>query len=410
MRIYTLHLVFSSFFSFFLNACENKNLPTHAIKTISEEEKVEEIKVGAARFEKYIDFLQSKRIGIVGNQTSVINGVHLVDTLINLGIDINKIYSPEHGFRGKADAGEAVNSTNDEKTGLPIVSLYGNNKKPSKEQVKGIDIILFDMQDVGARFYTYISTLHYVMETCAENEIQLIVLDRPNPNGSYVDGPIRQEAYKSFVGMHPIPIVHGMTIGEYAQMINGENWLTQGLKTDLMVIPCENYDRNMIYELPISPSPNLKNSNAIALYPSLCLFEGTILSEGRGTDYPFELFGHPTLPKEKYTYTFTPKSRDGAKYPKLENKVCHGKLLTDYTENNKITQIHLEWLIEAYQNFPNKSEFFITKNRWFDILAGTDALRKSIIEGKTAEQIRESWKEDLDVFLEVRKKYLIYSE
>ena len=278
-----------------------------------------QIKVAAERTNSYIPLLKQQKIAVVGNQSSRIGNTHLVDSLITLGIDIAKVFSPEHGFRGIADAGAKIEDGIDVKTGIPIVSLYGKNKKPYAEQLAGIDILLFDIQDVGARFYTYISTLHYVMEAAAENNIKLIVLDRPNPNGHYVDGPIREKGFKSFVGMHPIPIVHGMTIGEYAQMINGENWIST--KCDLSVIKMENYTHDMSYDLPIKPSPNLPNARSVNLYPSLCLFEGTTVSIGRGTSYPFQHFGAPYL---ESSYSFTPKSGEGSKSPKHENKECFG--------------------------------------------------------------------------------------
>ncbi|MBT3418127.1 MAG: DUF1343 domain-containing protein [Flavobacteriales bacterium] len=357
-----------------------------------------QIKVAAERTNSYIPLLKQQKIAVVGNQSSRIGNTHLVDSLITLGIDIAKVFSPEHGFRGIADAGAKIEDGIDVKTGIPIVSLYGKNKKPYAEQLAGIDILLFDIQDVGARFYTYISTLHYVMEAAAENNIKLIVLDRPNPNGHYVDGPIREKGFKSFVGMHPIPIVHGMTIGEYAQMINGENWIST--KCDLSVIKMENYTHDMSYDLPIKPSPNLPNARSVNLYPSLCLFEGTTVSIGRGTSYPFQHFGAPYL---ESSYSFTPKSGEGSKSPKHENKECFG---TDLRfQDNYLTEINLNWLIEAYNNCPDKEKFF---NNFFDKLAGTDQLRLQIIEGKTEKKIKESWEEGLGNFKEIRGKYLFY--
>jgi uncharacterized protein YbbC (DUF1343 family) len=337
-------------------------------------------------------------VGIVGNQTSMIKNTHLVDSLLSLGIDVVKVFSPEHGFRGNADAGEKVKNVIDNKTSLPIISLYGGNRKPQKKQLEGIDILLFDIQDVGARFYTYISTLHYVMEAAAESGIPLIVLDRPNPNGHYVDGPIREEKFKSFVGMHPIPIVHGMTMGEYAKMINGETWIAENC--DLTVIEIENYTHDMSYDLPIKPSPNLPNARAVNLYPSLCLFEGTNVSVGRGTEYPFQHFGSPYL---ESNYFFTPKSGDGSKHPKHENTLCFG---TDLRfQEDYLTKINLNWLIVTYNECNEKDKFF---NTFFDKLAGTNKLREQIIAGKTTKEIKATWENDLINFKKIREKYLIY--
>ena len=354
--------------------------------------------LGAERTNIYLQLLKNKKIAIVGNQTSMIANTHLVDSLLSLKVNVVKVFSPEHGFRGKADAGAKIEDERDEKTGLPIISLYGKNKKPTTEQLKGIEFLLFDIQDVGARFYTYISTLHYVMEAAAENNIKVIILDRPNPNGHYIDGPIREKAFESFVGMHPIPIVHAMTIGEYAQMINGEKWIAG--QCDLTVIEMENYTHDMSYDLPIKPSPNLPNSRSINLYPSLCLFEGTNVSLGRGTEYPFQHFGAPYL---KSNYSFTPKSGEGSKSPPHENKKCYG---TDLRfQDNYLEEINLNWLIESYNNCPEKEKFF---NSFFDKLAGTDKLRLQIIEGKTVKEIKERWQEGLDNFKVIRKKYLLY--
>ena len=355
------------------------------------------LRLGAERLDTYLPLIENKKVGVVGNQTSMIGNTHLVDSLLSLGIDVVKVFSPEHGFRGKADAGAKVENGTDSKTGLPIISLYGKNKKPYPEQLEGIDVLLFDIQDVGARFYTYISTLHYIMEAAGENNIKVIVLDRPNPNSHYVDGPIREKGFESFVGMHAIPIVHGMTIGEYAKMINGENWIA--VNCELTVIVIENYTRKMEYDLPIKPSPNLPNAKAINLYPSLCLFEGTTISIGRGTVYPFQHFGAPYLESD---YSFTPKSGAGSKYPKHENKECFG---TNLRLEKPLTAINLNWIIEAYKQCPEKEEFF---NNFFDKLAGTDKLRKQIIAEKTQKEIKESWQEGLEEFKEKREKHLIY--
>lgn len=356
-----------------------------------------ELRLGSERTESYLPLLQEKRVGVIGNQSSLIGNTHLVDSLLSLEIEVVKVYSPEHGFRGMADAGAKVADAKDPKTGLPIVSLYGKNKKPNQQQLGGVEVLLFDIQDVGARFYTYISTLHYVMEAAAENNIPLIVLDRPNPNGHYVDGPLLDTAFRSFVGMHPIPIVHGMTIGEYAQMINGEEWITA--PCELIVMTMESYHRKVPYDLPVKPSPNLPNVRAVNLYPSLCLFEGTTVSVGRGTATPFQHFGAPYL---KSNYSFTPRSGVGSKYPKHENVQCFGLNLR---QANTLSAVNLEWLLTAYQQCSDKEAFF---NNFFDKLAGTDKLRKQIIAGKTAEEIKEGWVRGLIEFSEMRKPYLLY--
>jgi uncharacterized protein YbbC (DUF1343 family) len=415
LRKYALHWVLKSFFLFFISCNFAQNeiqlIPAGTNKVEITKDKFIKglhVKMGAERISSYLPLIDNQReVGIVANQTSRIGKTHLVDTLLSLGIYVNTVFAPEHGFRGHADAGEHVASGRDEKTGLPIVSLYGKNKKPTKEQLSALDVVIFDIQDVGARFYTYISTLHYILEACAAENIPVIVLDRPNPNGHYVDGPVLKKGFTSFVGMHPIPIVHGMTIGEYAKMINGEGWLADGLVANLSVIEMENYDRFRPYKLPVAPSPNLRSPKAIALYPSLCLFEGTIISEGRGTEKPFEIFGHPDLPPNKYTYTFTPISMPGAKNPKFLNQLCYGLDLND-SVSRVLSEVQIDWLIDAYKDLNKRSDFFITKNRWFDILAGTDQLRKDIEAGKTAAEIKDSWQEDLEKFELIRNKYLIY--
>mgnify|MGYP006106069655 CR=1 FL=1 len=363
-------------------------------------QKEEKLKLGAERTENYLALLKEKRVAVVGNQTSMIGNIHLVDSLLNLGIDVVKVFSPEHGFRGKADAGAKIENGIDLKSGLPIISLYGENKKPENKQLEGINILLFDIQDVGVRFYTYISTLHYVMEAAGENNIKVIVLDRPNPNGHYIDGPIRENRFKSFVGMHPVPIVHGMTIGEYAKMINGEDWITK--RCNLTVIEMKNYTHDMSYDLPIKPSPNLPNFRSINLYPSLCLFEGTTVSIGRGTNYPFQHFGAPYF---ESNYSFTPKSVEGSKYPKHENIKCFG---TDLRfQEDYLTTINLNWLIKSYKDCTNKEKFF---NNFFDKLSGTDKLRLQIIAGESSERIKASWKDEILQFKEIRAKYLIYKQ
>jgi len=358
----------------------------------------QQLVLASERTDVYLHHLQNKKVGVVGNQTSMITNTHLVDSLLSLGIDVVKVFSPEHGFRGKEDAGAIIDNGIDSKTGIPIISLYGKNKKPQVEQLQGIDVLVFDIQDVGLRFYTYISTLHYVMEAAAEFGIPVLVLDRPNPNGHFVDGPILDTSFRSFVGMHPIPIAHGMTIGEYAKMINGEDWISKDC--ELIVIEMENYNHESNYDLPIKPSPNLPNARAVNLYPSLCLFEGTSISIGRGTDYPFQQFGAPYL---KSSYSFIPKSGEGSKYPKHENTECFG---TDLRfQDNYLTAINLNWLIETYKQCPRKEKFF---NNFFDKLAGNDKLKRQIIAGKTAKEIKEGWKEGLSSFKELRENYLIY--
>ena len=353
----------------------------------------------AQQLDDYLPLIEGKRVGVISNQTSIIGDTHLVDTLLSLGIDIRKIYTPEHGFRGTADAGAKVNSGKDEKTGLPIVSLYGKNKKPTSEMLQGIDIILFDLQDVGVRFYTYISTMSYVMEAAAENGIPVIVLDRPNPNGYYVDGPVLKTENQSFVGLHQVPVVYGMTIGEYAKMVNGEGWLKNGIHCDLTVISIRDYNRNAIYELPVKPSPNLPNWESVYLYPTLCFFEGTLVSIGRGTETPFQIYGHPDM---RGGYTFTPKSTSGASKPLLEGQRCRGENLVefahDYAHNEN--QLHLEWVIEAYQQLKDKGFF----KDYFRLLSGDKQLQINIENGKSVDEIRASWKDDLDAFKTIRAK------
>lgn len=360
--------------------------------------------VGAERFQLYSELLKGKNVGIVANQTSFLaeENQHLVDFLISKEISVKKVFAPEHGFRGVADAGEHVKDGVDSKTGVPLISLYGNNKKPTEAQLQGIDVVVFDIQDVGARFYTYISTLHYVMEACSELDIPVIVMDRPNPNGHYIDGPILEKEHQSFVGMHPIPIVHGMTIGEYAKMINGEGWLKNGIQCELTVVEMENYTHQIPYSLPIKPSPNLPNDTSINLYPSLCFFEGTFINAGRGTEMQFQIFGAPSLPGSKYPFEYTPQSNEGAKEPKFKGKLCHGK---DLRSTPRLNKINLEWLIDAYNDHGKKKDFF---NSFFVKLAGTKKLQQQIENGMSAEEIRASWQDGLAKFEKVRGEYLIY--
>jgi uncharacterized protein YbbC (DUF1343 family) len=359
--------------------------------------------LGIERIHLILDSLKGKRIAVVANQTSVVNKQHLVDTLLALKLNVVKVFAPEHGFRGQADAGEKINHSVDSKTGLPLVSLYGNNKKPSVDQLKDVDIIVFDIQDVGVRFYTFISTLHYVMEAAAENGKKVIVLDRPNPNAHYIDGPVLEKEFTSFVGMHPVPIVYGMTIGEYAMMINGENWLENGVKCDLSVLPCKNYTHQTSYSLPIAPSPNLKTDRAIALYPSLCLFEGTTVSLGRGTERPFELYGHPKFPQT--TFEFTPIPMPGAKTSTQLNKKCNGYDLSNVPL--RLTKINLEYLINANKLLAD-SGIFINQNVFFNRLAGNSILREQLHECWSEEEIRATWKTGIDNFKVIRSKYLLY--
>jgi uncharacterized protein YbbC (DUF1343 family) len=360
------------------------------------------IKTGAEQLDLLLPKLQDKRVAFLVNHTAVIGRTHLVDSLQKRGVDIKKILSPEHGFRGNADAGETVTDGVDTKTSLPVISLYGNNKKPTAEQLSDVDIVVFDIQDVGVRFFTYISSLHYLMEACAEQNKKLIVLDRPNPNGSYVDGPVLDPALKSFVGMHPIPIVHGLTVGELAQMINGEGWLDGKRKCELEIIKLKNYTHQKAYTLPIKPSPNLPNQQSILLYPSTCLFEGTVLSVGRGTQHPFEWIGSPDLKDQPFQ--FTPISIEGmAKKPPHENNVCFG---IDLRKEKTGREISLKYIMQLYQKFPDKEKFFIP---FFDKLAGTKLLKEQIKMGMTEKQIKATWKKDLDMYKLMRKKYLIYS-
>ncbi len=362
------------------------------------------IHTGAAQTKLYIDKLKGKKIAIVANQTSVIsnevNYTHLIDSLFSLDINIKKVFAPEHGFRGKEDAGEYVQDSIDTKTNLPIISLYGSNKKPSKSQLKGIELVVFDIQDVGARFYTYISTLHYVMEACSESNIPLIVLDRPNPNGHYIDGPVLELEHQSFVGMHPVPVVYGMTIGEYAKMINGEKWLKNGVQTKLTVIPLKNYTHNSEYILPIKPSPNLPNTKAINLYPSLCFFEGTNVSIGRGTNTQFQIYGSPFL-DIKSNFSFTPTPNEGAKYPKHTYTICYGE---DLRGTKKLSVLNLSWLMKAKKQ--NRTKVFF--NSFFTKLAGTTKLQSQIEDKVPQEEIKMSWHKDIELFKKIRAKYLIY--
>ncbi len=351
---------------------------------------------------EYLPLLKDKRVGIVTNQTGMIKNQHLVDFLLSKKIQVVAIFSPEHGFRGKMDAGEKVKDGKDLKTGLPIISLYGKNKKPTSYQITQLDVLLFDIQDVGVRFYTYISTLHYIMEAAAEQGKKVLVLDRPNPNAHYIDGPVLEKGNESFVGMHPVPVVYGMTIGEYAQMINGERWLKNKIQVDLQVIKMDHYTHQTPYDLPVKPSPNLPNAQSISLYPSLCFFEGTTISVGRGTDFPFQVYGAPYL---NGNFQFVPQPNKGAKNPKNQGKINYGK---DLRNSPKLNHLNLSWLIEAReQNRPLPNAFWL-KNNFISLLAGTKKLKQQIDQGMSEEAIRKTWQPDLEQFKRIREKYLLY--
>lgn len=401
---------------FGLQSCEAQKKYTNSApessKTVNiTSKKTKEIekcfKTAADRPELYLPLLKNKTIAIVANQTSLLEDkTHLVDFLVKNNIKIKHIFAPEHGFRGTADAGEHVKNGIDTKTGLPIISLYGNNKKPKPEQLQGVDLVLFDIQDVGVRFYTYISTLTYVMEAAAESNVEVMVLDRPNPHDGYIDGPVLKEKWTSFVGLHKVPVVYGLTIGEYGKMVNGEKWLKNGLKAKYTLIPMLGYHKKEFHKTSEKPSPNLPNDQSINLYPSLCFFEGTNVSVGRGTDFPFQVFGSPWL--KNYEFSFTPKPTSGAKDPFLNGKLCFGEDLRNYSEIKE--KLDLSFVMNAYQNFDKKSQDFFLKNLWFDTLAGTDELRKQIIAGKSETEIRNSWKEDLKNFEKIRTQYRIYED
>ncbi len=361
-------------------------------------------------FFKYYPYIKGKKLGLVVNHTSMVGQMHLIDDLLRRKCQVKKIFAPEHGFRGKADAGEKIKNGVDSKTGIPIVSLYGKNKKPKAEALQDLDLIIFDIQDVGARFYTYTSTMTYIMEACAENNIPLLILDRPNPNGHYVDGPILQKSQKSFVGLHPVPIVHGLTVAEYAQMINGEKWLKDGLQCQLYHVECLNYNHNKFYKLPINPSPNLPNMRSIYLYPSLCLLEGTSISVGRGTAKQFQVLGHP---KAKGDYRFKPSPRTGAKHPKHEGKNCVGLDLSKISlaELQKNRQLNLDYLIQFYNNFSEEErKKFFRSDGFFNLLAGNNSLQTAIQNKNSIAKIRSSWAADLATYKRLRKKYLLYQD
>ncbi len=376
-------------------------LKPQSLKVLTEADVV----TGAQQFDQYLPKLKGKKVAIVTNISGMVGNKSIVDTLLKLKVSIKKIFGPEHGFRGTSDAGEKVKSNIDKKTGIPVISLYGSHKKPTPEDLKGIDVVVYDIQDVGVRFYTFISTLTYVMQACAEQNKELIVLDRPNPNGFYVDGPVMTDKYKSFLGLHNVPLVYGMTTGEYAQMVNGERWFTEKVFCKLTVVPVKNYDHNCTYVLPVKPSPNLPTLNSVLLYPSLGLFEGTIMSLGRGTDMPFEVLGHPLYSNK--TFSFTPKTNAISKEPKYFNKVCYGvDLRKENLIQNHRRKIELKWLIEFNKDL--KDSTFMDKN--FNWHSGNDELQIQIRKGVAESDIRKSWQKDVEAFKAIRKKYLLYKD
>ncbi len=387
----------------YASSCSN----VHTQENSSQQADINPIIMGAEQYEKYLPLLENKRVALVVNQSSLIKNTHLVDFLLEKGVKIQKIFAPEHGFRGNIDRGKHINNELDEKTGLPIVSMYGKNRRPTDEQMADVDIMLFDIQDVGARFFTYISSMNEAMEACTKNKIPFIVLDRPNPLGDYVDGPVRQEKFKSFVGMHPIPIVHGLTVGELAKMINGENWLENGKQCDLTVITMENYKHSMHYSLQVKPSPNLPNDLSIRLYPSLCFFEATEVSIGRGTNFPFQVIAYPD--PDFGDSLFIPHDIPGMQMnPIQEGKVCYGVDL----RNAKPDTVYftLKYVIDFAKKFREKGDTLVTKLRWFNLLAGNDVLLKQINKGLSEKEIKASWKKELDEYKTMRKKYLLYPQ
>lgn len=402
-------------FLFYLLATVSCTASTNADANLQSDEELSsfpiatDVVMGAERMEKLLPLLEGKSLGLVVNHSSMVGEVHLLDTLLSLGMDIKKIFALEHGFRGDADAGALIDDSRDERTGLPVISLYGQSRKPQDKDLVDIDLILFDIQDVGVRFYTYISSLHYIMEAAAENAVEVVVTDRPNPNGFYIDGPILDARFQSFVGMHPVPVVHGMTVAEYALMIVGESWINQAEDLTLNVVTCLGYDHSMTYDLPLRPSPNLPNLRSILLYPSLCFFEGTEVSVGRGTHLQFQLIGSPY--SSIGDTTFTPKSLPGATQPPFLSRECRGFSFSDmeWEEVAQKGQIDLSWLIKMYEGFEDRDKFFL-RNNFIDRLAGTDELRKQIKAGLSEEEIRASWQEGLEAFQLVRERYLLYPD
>lgn len=398
-----IHLIFLSIFILLFNACVASGTP-------SDNQSPTKIVPASERVHEYLPLLQKKRVAVFANHTSVVGNAHLVDTLKRMGVNIVRIFAPEHGFRGNADAGAKIDNMIDAGTGIPVVSLYGKKIRPSKADLEDVDIMLFDIQDVGARFYTYISSLEEFIKSAVESDKALIILDRPNPNGFYVDGPVLDTSYRSFVGMQPVPVVYGMTIGEYAKMLVGEQWVKTGGWNKLQVIPCSGYDHKSKYQLPVKPSPNLPDMGSIYWYPSTCLFEGTVFSEGRGSDKPFQYIGHPLMPKDMFS--FTPRSKEGATSPKLKDKLCYGYNLSGNTEkvlNEVNNQLQIKYLVEAYQLFPQKDSFFLANN-FINKLTGSSVLKAQVLAGKTAAEIRASWQPALKAFKQVRKKYLLYKD
>ncbi|MFO7655984.1 MAG: DUF1343 domain-containing protein [Bacteroidales bacterium] len=393
MRKFTLF--FLLVFAIVMAECSEKNSGEPVIQT------------GAERINNYLHLLKGKNTGMVVNQSSVIGKTHLLDTLLKLGVNVHTVFSPEHGFTGIGDPGEMICDENDKTSGVNIVSLYSTKKKPSVSDLSGIEVMLFDIQDVGVRFYTYISTLHFVMEACAENNIPVIVLDRPNPLGFYIDGPVLEKKYRSFLGMHPIPLVHGLTIGELAAMINGERWLKDSVRCDLKVIPCDNYTHSSFYELPVNPSPNLRNMSSVYLYPTMGLFIGTEMSLGHGTDIPYLVVGHPDYPDK--AYSFVPQPNLGAKDPKFRGDTCYGINLANLSVDSLRIQkkIDISFVKKIYEKMGNSSEFFNTS---FHYHAGNDLLMKQIERCLTEPEVRRSWQKDIDKYKKIRKKYLLYPD
>lgn len=368
-------------------------------------ENSKELKTGAQQPERYLSFLQNKKVGLVVNHTSLVNKNHLVDFLIMNNIQVKKIFAPEHGFRGDASAGKKIDDGIDPKTGIPVFSLYGKTRKPTPEQLQNLDVVVFDIQDVGCRFYTYISTLHLVIEACAENNLPLIIFDRPNPNGDYVAGPVLDPHFQSFVGMDQIPVVHGCTVGELAQMINGEHWHKASRRCEIKVVPVKNYTHKMLYSVPVKPSPNIPNDLAVRLYPSLCFFESTSVSVGRGTEFPFQVLGG--LDPRLGDFKFIPKSIPGVSVNPLNlGKECYG---IDLRNLNEAPQFTLKYFLDFYHQYKNEKEF-LTRERWLNLLAGTDNLIGQIREGKNEEEIFRSWQPGLKKYKEIRKKYLLYTD
>ncbi|MFN8277496.1 MAG: DUF1343 domain-containing protein [Chitinophagales bacterium] len=367
-----------------------------------------QIQPAAHRTELYFPLLKNKKVALLVNQTATIGRVHLVDSLQRAGINVVRIFAPEHGFRGTADAGAHIADGTDKKTGIPIVSLYGKKQQPSADDLRGIDILVFDIQDVGCRFYTFLSTLHYVLQACADNQLPLMVLDRPNPNGDYFDGPMLDTAFRSFVGVAPVPVVHGLTLAEYATMARGEGWIAGAASLQLTTICCKNYTHRKRYWLPVPPSPNLRNGRAVEWYPSLCFFEGTNVSVARGTDFPFQAVGSPVMTVDS-PFTFTPTSKPGAVDPPFKNRRCYGFDLRQKVASARPRQLNLEILLQCYAAFGKKDSFFLP-NHFFDKLAGTDQLRKQVLAGVSAQEIRNSWKKDLEKYGLLRRKYLLYVE